>query len=181
MALCAVSQGKTPALYADLMLARWISVLIGLGLAGGTAAFVSWTTRPQSIPELQLAPPTEACDPTPAFQILESPYDSIYPTPEGWTWKAQGYIGMQPCQGGILTISGYGVEAGGDWPLLIASLDMEGLGNWKFDQKRDLTVDVPHGGRLTLAFMNAFYGRDDQGVILQRQLYLERVRFTPRP
>lgn len=88
---------------------------------------------------------------------------------------------MHPCQGGTLTVSGYGVEAGGDWPLLIASLDMEGLGNWRFDQKRDLTVDVPHGGRLTLAFMNAFYGRDYQGVILQRQLYLTEVRFTPRP
>lgn len=155
-----------------------MSVLVGVNLVGGAAALVSWSAQKIIVPELQLQ--AEACDPMPEWQVIEDFYKAIKPLPGGWTWKAQGYIGMHPCQAGTLTISGYGVEAGGDWPLLIASLDADGIGSWKFDQERNFKVDVPHGGRITLAFMNAYYNAE-QRPIQQRQLYLEQVRFTPRP
>lgn len=157
---------------------RVISVLVGLALVGGVTTLVSRSAVQITVPELQI--PTEACDPQPAWQVREDPYEAVRPTGQGWTWLAQGYIEMRPCQGGALTISGYGVEAGGDWPVLIAGLDTEGLGSWTFDQEHSLKLPIPHGGRLILAFQNAYYNAE-QRPIQRRELHLREVRWTPTP
>ncbi|MDV6376026.1 hypothetical protein [Deinococcus arenicola] len=161
------------------MTAHWVSGLVGLALAGSVAGYVSWqAAKSPQTPEIVYAAPP--CDPAPAFRVVEDPFDTIKPTAGGWEWGSQGVIEMRPCTGGTMTISGYGVGAGGDWPLLIASLGREGLGNWTFKSQRDLTVKVPHGGAVTLAFMNAYYDAS-QRPIQRRELHLHEVRFTPTP
>lgn len=165
------------AVYHRQMWTKLVSVLVGLASVGSVTALVSKSAQRITVPELHLV--TEACDPSPAFKVVEDPYDSIKATTRGWTWRAQGYIEMHPCQGGTLTLNGYGVEAGGGWPVLIAGLDTEGLGSWIFDQERNLTLTVPYGGRLILAFNNAYYNAENRP-IQQRQLHLTKVRFTPR-
>lgn len=52
--------------------------MLGLGLAGDITALVLVSAQPITVPELQLIP--EPCDPTPAFQVMEDPYDSVAPT-----------------------------------------------------------------------------------------------------
>ncbi|CAM4361725.1 hypothetical protein [Deinococcus marmoris] len=155
-----------------------VSVLVGLTLVIGVAALVARSAQQITAPELQLAP--EACDLQPTWNIMDDPYNTIRKTERGWDWLSQGYIEMHPCGGGTLVMSGYGVEAGSDWPLLIASLDLEGLGSWKFDRQRSLRVKVPHGGRLSLAFLNNYYSAE-QRPIQRRDLHLQEVRWTPDP
>lgn len=161
--------------YGGPVIPWWAGGIVSLVVLGaGTVGLSRLAQRP--IPELLMK--TEACDPTPEFKVVMDPYQALKQVGDGWTWLAQGYIQMHPCQGGTLYISGHGNHVGDDWPMLLASLDAEGLGIWKFDRQRELTIPIAHGGKLTVAFLNAYYNADTPP-IQRREVYLDTVRFVP--
>ncbi|WP_412030347.1 hypothetical protein [Deinococcus yunweiensis] len=158
--------------HGQVVIQRKDSVLSVIALSAGVLALSSLTMPP--VPQLLMM--SEKCDPTPEFKVVMDPYGGIKRANEGWTWLSQGYIEMHPCYGGILKISGYGNYVGDDWPNLIASLDEKGLGSWVFDKYKTLVISIPQGGRISLAFLNAYY-KADTHPIQRRELYLDYIAF----
>lgn len=98
-----------------------------------------------------------ACTPQPHWEVVFSADEgSIGREGQGWNLWGQGAIGTAVCGSGTLVVTAEGQEAAGS-PELTVLLDGQQIATRSFSVPQTVSVRIPRGGNLHLAYLNDYY------------------------
>ena len=151
---------------------QWLALALPPLLLAGLAA--SAAQRIYKTASLENVSTTTPCQSPPVYRVgYAREANGIVPTSEGFRFQGNAYLETQLCRAGQLSFTTTGEPADGEDPRLTIFLDgklLEDMAVGK--QRRQTQVDIPHGGRLLLAYFNDYYLAD------VRVATLEKVSFS---